>query len=46
MISDYFECAICGDKEDLQAAPTECVVCRDASCDACVDESGRCVPCV
>ncbi len=44
MISDYFDCNICGDADEQSPLP-DCAVCRDAECDSCVDETGKCVPC-
>lgn len=46
MIPDYFDCTVCGNEvDDPRSASPECVVCKAAECDACVEQSGRCVPC-
>jgi hypothetical protein len=45
MIPDYFDCTICGRKDDPQSPLAECVICENAGCDTCLDEKGLCVPC-
>ncbi|SPF47679.1 hypothetical protein SBDP1_680020 [Syntrophobacter sp. SbD1] len=45
MIADYFDCTICAGEADPKSVLPDCVLCKDAGCDACLDETGKCVPC-
>jgi len=45
MAEEYFDCRTCEHEAEPVSVYPACAECREIGCEACLDETGKCVPC-